>query len=45
VLVLLVVNRDVKLAFRAQVEDKPGAYVTGVLVLMFSGTVGVALDL
>ena len=43
VLVLLVVNVAVTLAFRAQVEAQAGAYATGVLVLMFSGALGVAL--
>jgi hypothetical protein len=45
VLVLLAINVAVTLAFRAQVEAQAGAYATGVLVLMFSGAVGVALDL
>src|ERR1700683_5752540 len=45
VLVLLVVSVAVTLAFRAQVEAQAGAYATGVLVLMFSGAGGVALDL
>jgi hypothetical protein len=45
VLVLLAINVAVTLAFRAQVEAQAGAYATGVLVLMFSGAAGVALDL
>src|SRR6202050_4622723 len=45
VLVLLAIDVAVTLAFRAQVETQAGAYATGVLVLMFSGAVGVALDL
>jgi hypothetical protein len=43
--VLLAINVAVTLAFRAQVEAQAGAYATGVLVLMFSGAAGVALDL
>ncbi len=45
VLVLLAINVAVTLAFRAGVEAQAGAYATGVLVLMFSGAVGVALEL
>jgi len=45
VLVLLVINVAVTLAFGAQVEAQAGAYATGVLVLMLSGAAGVALDL
>jgi len=45
VLVLLAINVAVTLAIRAQVEAQAGAYATGVLVLMFSEAVGVALEL
>jgi hypothetical protein len=43
VLVLLVVNIALTLIFRAGVEAQGGAYATGVLVLMFSAAVAVAL--
>jgi hypothetical protein len=45
VLVLLAINVAVTLTFGARVEAQAGAYATGVLVLMFSAAVGVALDL
>jgi hypothetical protein len=45
VLVLLAINVGVTLTFGARVEAQAGAYATGVLVLMFSGAVGVALAL
>jgi hypothetical protein len=45
VLVLLVINMVVTLAFRAEVEAQGGAYATGVLVLMLSGSVAVTLAL
>jgi hypothetical protein len=43
VLVLLAINVAVTLTFGARVEAQAGAYATGVLVLMFSAAVGVAL--
>ncbi len=43
VLVLLVIDVAVTLAFRAGVEAQGGAYATGVLVLMFSAAVAVAM--
>jgi len=45
VLVLLAIDVAVTLAFRAEVEAQGGAYATGVLMLMFSGAVGVAIYL
>ena len=45
VLVLFVAEVLVTLAFRAEVEAQGGAYATGVLVLMLSGSVAVALAL
>ena len=43
VLVLLLVDVALTLIFRASVEAQGGAYATGVLVLMFSAAVAVAL--
>jgi len=43
VVVLLVIDVAVTLAFRADVEAQGGAYATGVLVLMLSAAVAVAL--
>ncbi len=43
VLVLLTIDVLVTLAFRAGVEAQGGAYATGVLVLMFSAAIAVAL--
>ena len=45
VLVLFAINVVVTLAFRAGVEAQGGAYATGVLVLMLSAAVAVALAL
>lgn len=45
VLVLFVAEVLVTLAFRAEVETQGGAYATGVLALMLSGAVAVALAL
>jgi hypothetical protein len=45
VLVLFAVQVLVTLAFRASVEKQGGAYATGVLALMLSGAVAVALSL
>jgi hypothetical protein len=45
VLVLFAAEVLVTLAFRAQVEAQGGAYATGVLVLMLSGSIAVALAL
>jgi hypothetical protein len=39
------INIIVTLVFRAQVEAQSGAYATGVLVLMLSGALGVALSM
>jgi hypothetical protein len=45
VLVLFAVEVLVTLAFQAKVEEQAGAYATGVLVLMLSGSIAVALAL
>ncbi len=45
VLVLLVINTVVTLAFRASVTAQGGAYATGVLVLMLSAAVAVTISL
>jgi len=45
VLILLAIDIAVTMAFRAGVEAQGGAYATGVLVLMFSAAVAVALAL